>query len=96
MKKGKRQHTAEFKAKVAFEALRGELSSAELASKFEVHPTQVAKWKRQLLESGAEIFGSARERREKDDEAEKDRLLKKIGQLQMEVDWLKKKFPFLE
>lgn len=96
MKKGKRQHTAEFKAKVAFEALRGELSSAELASKFEVHPTQIAKWKRQLLESGAEIFGSARERREKDDEAEKDRLLKKIGQLQMEVDWLKKKFPFLE
>lgn len=96
MKKGKRQHTAEFKAKVAFEALRGELSSTELASKFEVHPTQVAKWKRQLLESGAEIFGSARERREKDDEAEKDRLLKKIGQLQMEVDWLKKKFPFLE
>ena len=96
MKKGKRQHTAEFKAKVAFEALRGELSSAELASKFEVHPTQIAKWKLQLLESGAEIFGSARERRAKDDEAEKDRLLKKIGQLQMEVDWLKKKFPFLE
>lgn len=95
MKKGKRQHTAEFKAKVAFEALKGELSSAELASKFEIHPTQIAKWKRQLLESGAEIFGSARERREKDDEAEKDRLLKKIGQLQMEVDWLKKKFPFL-
>lgn len=96
MKKGKRQHTAEFKAKVAFEALKGELSSAELASKFEVHPTQIAKWKRQLLESGAEVFGSARERREKDDEAEKDRLLKKIGQLQMEVDWLKKKFPFLQ
>ena len=96
MKKGKRQHTAEFKAKVAFEALRGELSSAELASKFEVHPTQIAKWKRQLLESGAEIFGSGRERRAKDDEAEKDRLLKKIGKLQMEVDWLKKKFPFLE
>ncbi len=96
MKKGKRQHTAEFKAKVAVEALKGELTSAELASKFEVHPTQIAKWKKQLLESGAEIFGSAKERREKDDEAEKDRLLKKIGQLQMEVDWLKKKLPFLE
>lgn len=96
MKKGKRQHTAEFKAKVAIEALKGVLTSAEMASKFEVHPTQIAKWKRQLLESGAEIFGSARERREKDDEAEKDRLLKKVGQLQMEVDWLKKKLPFLE
>lgn len=92
MKKGKRQHTAEFKAKVAIEALKEVLTSAEMASKFEVHPTQVAKWKRQLLESGAEIFSSARERREKDDEAEKDRLLKKVGQLQMEVDWLKKSF----
>jgi len=96
MKKGKRQHTAEFKAKVAIEALKEVLTSAEMASKFEVHPTQVAKWKRQLLESGAEIFSSARERREKDDEAEKDRLLKKVGQLQMEVDWLKKKLPILE
>ena len=96
MKRGKRQHTAEFKAQVAIEALKGVLTSAEMASKFEVHPTQIAKWKRQLLESGAEVFGSARERREKDDEAEKDRLLKKVGQLQMEVDWLKKKLPFLE
>jgi transposase-like protein len=96
MKKGKRQHTAEFKAKVALEAVKGEMSSAELASKFEVHPTQIAKWKKQLLESSAEVFGSARERRAKDDEAEKDRLLKKVGQLQMEVDWLKKKLPFLE
>jgi Transposase and inactivated derivatives len=96
MKKGKRQHTADFKAKVALEAVKGELSSAELASKFEVHPTQIAKWKKQLLESSAEVFGSAKERRAKDDEAEKDRLLKKVGQLQMEVDWLKKKLPFLE
>ena len=96
MKKGKRPHTAEFKAKVAIEALKGELTSAELAAKFEVHPTQIAKWKKQLLESSSEVFGSARERRAKDDEAEKDRLLKKVGQLQMEVDWLKKKFPFLE
>lgn len=46
MKKGTRQHTAEFKAKVAVEALKGELSAAELASKYEVHPTQIAKWKK--------------------------------------------------
>lgn len=96
MKKGKRQHTAEFKAKVAFEALKGELSSAELASKFEVHPTQIAKWKRHLLDFGAEIFGQGKARRAQDDEANNDRMLKKIGQLQMEVDWLKKKLPFLE
>ena len=94
MKKGKRQHTAEFKARVVLEALKETMSLAELASKFEIHPTQIAKWKKQLSESLPEVFGSARERREKDDEAEKDRLLKKIGQLQMEVDWLKKKLPF--
>lgn len=94
MKNGKRQHTAEFKARVVMEALRETLSSAELAAKFEVHPTQIAKWKKQLSESLPEIFGSGRQRREQNDEEEKDRLLKKIGQLQVEVDWLKKKFPF--
>lgn len=93
MKKGKRQHTAEFKAKVVLEALRETMSSAELAAKFEIHPTQIAKWKKQFTESIPDVFGSARERREEDDEAEKDRLLKKIGQLRMKVDWLKKSFP---
>jgi len=96
MKKGKRQHTAEFKAKVVLEALKEVASSAELASKFEVHPTQIAKWKKQFTESIPDVFGAAKERREKDVEAEKDRLLRKVGQLQMEVDWLKKKFPFLK
>lgn len=96
MKKGKRQHTAEFKARVVLDALRETMTLAELASKFEVHPTQIAKWKKQFTASIPEVFGSSREKREKDDEAEKDRLLRKIGQLQVEVDWLKKKLPFLE
>jgi len=96
MKKGKRQHTAEFKARVVLEALKETSTSAELASKFEVHPTQIAKWKKHFTSSIPEVFGSSRERREKDDEAEKDRLLRKIGQLQVENDWLKKKLPFLE
>jgi transposase len=96
MKKGKRQHTAEFKAKVVLEALKETAPLAELASKFEVHPTQITKWKKQFTESIPEVFGAAKERREKDVEAEKDRLLRKVGQLQMEVDWLKKKFPFLK
>ena len=96
MKKGKRQHTADFKARVVLEALKEASTSAELASRFEVHPTQIAKWKKQFMESLPEVFGAARERREKSDEAEKDRLLRKIGQLQMDVDWLKKKLPGLE
>ena len=96
MKKGKRQHTADFKAKVVLEALKEASTSAELASKYEVHPTQIAKWKKHFTESIPEVFGAVRERREKDVEAEKDRLLRKVGQLQMEVDWLKKKLPGLE
>ena len=96
MKKGRRQHTAEFKSKVVLEALKESSTLAELASKFEVCPTQITKWKKQFMESIPEVFGAARERREKDGEAEKDRLLRKIGQLQMDVDWLKKKLPGLE
>lgn len=95
MKKGKRQHTAEFKSRVVLEALRETMSSAELASKFEVHPTQIAKWKKQFVDALPEIFGQSREKKAQNDEEEKDRLLRKIGQLQVEVDWLKKKFPHL-
>jgi len=79
MEKGYRRRTAEFKAKVAFEALKGDLPLAALASKFEVYPTQVAKWKRQALESGAEIFGSARERCEKGGKVANARLYKTIS-----------------
>jgi transposase len=90
MKTGKRRHTAEFKARVVLEALREAMSSAELASKFEVHPTQIAKWKKQFVDAIPDFFGRGRERKDCDDEEEKDRLLKKIGQLQVEVNWLKK------
>ena len=96
MKKGKRQHAADFKAKVVLEALKETATLTELASKYEVHPTQITKWRKQFLESVPGVFGGAGERREKDVEAEKDRLLRKVGQLQMEIDWLKKKLPFLE
>lgn len=95
MKKGYRRRTAAFKAKVVFEALKGDLPLAALAAKFEVHPTPAAKWKRQVLESGAEIFGSARERCEKGGKGANACLCKTISQLQTEADRLKR-FPFLE
>ena len=91
MKKGRRNHSAAFKAMVALEALKGLKSSAELASQSGVHPTQIAKWKKQALEELPGVFSSRRARREQDEEALKARLYQQIGQLQVELDWLKKK-----
>jgi transposase-like protein len=91
MKKGKRIHGAQFKGRVALEAAKGLRTMAELASEYEVHPVQIAKWKKQLFEGVADIFARRRERREQDEEELKARLYQQIGRLQVELDWLKKK-----
>jgi transposase-like protein len=91
MKKGRRNHSAEFKAKVAMEAIRGIKSMSELASEFEVHPNQISTWKKRLLGEASGIFSSRQRRTEEETEEEKKRLYEQIGRLQMEVSWLKKK-----
>ncbi len=91
MKKGKRQHGAEFKGRVALEALKGLKTMSELASGYEVHPVQIAKWKKQLQSGVGEIFARRRERQEEDEAALRARLYQQIGQLQVELEWLKKK-----
>ncbi len=91
MKKARTNHSAEFKAKVALAALKGDRTIAELASDFEVHPNQISQWKKQLLESTTEIFSRKRKRQEQHQEELTDRLYQQIGQLKVEVDWLKKK-----
>ena len=90
MKNGRKNYSAEFKAKVAKEALKGELTIAEIASKFEVHASQVTAWKRQLEENIAEIFSDKRKRKEKRDKNQEDALFKEIGKLKVENDFLKK------
>jgi transposase len=92
---GKRKrYSADFKAKVALEALRGELTTAQLASKHGIHQTMVGEWKRQAVEGLAGVFSdhSASQETAKSSEAEVERLHAKIGQLLVERDFLAKAF----
>jgi len=91
MKQKRRKHSAAFKAKVVLEMLKGAETVSELASKYEVHPTMLTKWRREFLDKAPEIFSEKLSKREKVHEHENEELYKKIGQLQVELDWLKKK-----
>ena len=93
MGKAKRtRYSAEFKAKVALEALKGEKTIAELAARFGVHPNQVSDWKKQAMEGMADIFKGKAERDNAASEAQVKDLHAKIGQLTVERDFLAKAF----
>ena len=87
----KKSFTAEFKSKVAIEALKSNRTINELSTEFGVHATQINSWKKQLLTSSKEIFSLKKSKLADDNEAEKERLYSQIGRLKVEADWLKKK-----
>ncbi len=87
----RRRHSREFKARVALEALKGQKTLNELASEFGVHPVQIAQWKRQLVEASPTAFASGSGRHTHDQEQLVEQLYQQIGQLKVEVDWLRKK-----
>ena len=91
MGKKRRRFGAAFKAKVALVAIRGEKTLAELASEFEVHPNQIATWKRQLAVGAVGLFEGGRPPNDKENDATEQQLFEQIGRLKMEVEWLKKK-----
>ena len=89
MRQQRKRYSAEIKAKVALEAIKGQKTANESALEYGVHPTQRAPWKKQALEELLELFlgGS----REKTDEGLIAALYQEIGQVKVELDWLKKK-----
>ncbi len=87
MKKKRRKFSGAFKAKVAIEALKERETLAELSKRFEVHPTMISKWKQEFLEHSAEVFDK---KSDDDSEVDPEKLYAKIGQLEIENDFLKK------
>jgi len=90
MTRRRRVFGAAFKAKVALAAVRGDKTTAQLASQFSVHTSQVTAWKKQLLQQAAGLYEDGRTRREAT-AADEQELYEQIGRLKMEVEWLKKK-----
>jgi len=91
MKKSRTRYTPEFKAKVAIAALREQATIPELARQFSVHPNQVHKWKREFIANAARAFGNGVEAASDDGCSEREeQLLKKIGELTVERDFLAK------
>ena len=88
----RKRRTAAFKAKVALEAIRGEKTANELAGQYQLHPTQIAAWKKKVLEGLTELFADGRRKVRQNGEAEADKLYEEIGRLKVERDFLKKKF----
>lgn len=91
MKQSRKKYTPEFKAKVALAAVRGEQTMAELAKLHELHPVQISQWKKQLLDSAASVFASARPAKDSQQTASVDELYRQIGELKVERDFLVRK-----
>lgn len=89
MSRKRRNHSTAFKAKVALAAVKGDRTLSELAEQFQVHPNQIASWKKQLLENAEEVFGKDSAAQSDQERQVKD-LHAKIGELSMENDFLAK------
>lgn len=90
-KRQRKQYSADLKAKIAMEAIKGQRTIQEIASHYSVHPTMVTNWKKQLTEGAAEIFSRGRVHAAEAEDQLKAELYQQIGKLQVDVDWLQKK-----
>ncbi|UCE74399.1 MAG: transposase [Methanomassiliicoccales archaeon] len=92
----RRKHDGAFKAKVALEAIKGEKTLAQLSSEFGVHANQIGQWRKQVLKELPNLFSNRRKRQDREQEDLVSELYRQIGQLKVEVDWLKKKSHMLQ
>ena len=89
--KKRRQFTAEFKARVVRAALKEDKTLGELASQFDVHPNQITKWKKQVIDSMQDAFSRKPSDEIQQHEEREAQLYQEIGKLKVDLDWLKKK-----
>lgn len=89
----RKRYTAALKAKVALEAIKGQRTVSEIASEYGVHPNLITKWKKQVIEESPSIFSDKdkKERGDKQSQELESELYRQIGQLKVELDWLKEK-----
>jgi transposase-like protein len=87
----RKRYSAEMKAKIALEAIKGQKTANEIAAEYGVHPTQIAQWKKQALDGLPDVFSLGKSKQEQSEEALIASLYQQIGQLKVQVDWLEKK-----
>jgi len=91
VKKKRKKYSQQFKFKVALEAVKELKTINEIASVYDVHPTQIKSWKKQLLTEGSTVFGQNAAHQLRKQETREVELYEQIGRLKMELEWLKKK-----
>jgi len=95
MKKSRRTFTSQFKAKVAIEAIKEVKTLSELAQQFQVHPNMISQWKREFLANTGKVFDAGKKEAVQVKKLKKvnEDLVHQIGQLTVDINWLKKKLP---
>jgi len=91
MPQTRKNHPPSLKAKVAIEAIKGHKTTSQIAQAYGVHPTQIGFWKRQAIEGLPDVFGNGRDQMRQQSDQEKAELYQQIGQLKVELDFLKKR-----
>lgn len=92
MGKTRRRFSAEFKAKVAIEAIRERKTQAELSVEYGLHPNQIMAWKKEFIENAGKVFGDGEEISEATEDKLKLPLYEQIGRMKVEIDWMKKNY----